>query len=243
MRAEEIANRAVFDNVEVVTLFPTPDELKEMEYRSKLDLTENVRIVNIPGYDSCACCAPHVKYTGEIGFIKILDAVKMRGGMRMNITAGKRAYYTIRSAFENLGVISRALSVPKLECADGVERLLKSAEEYKTEIKDLRIKGVVGEAERIEYNGGSLVHVFRDADFDALRAALNLLSERVDGTVVLLSGGDGGYKYVILKKGADMRSEIKEINAALLGRGGGSSDFAQGPFSASLSDIRAYFEK
>ena len=243
MRVEEIANRAVFDNVEVVSLFPTSDELKEMEYRSKLDLTENVRIVNIIGYDSCACCAPHVKYTGEIGFIKILDAVKMRGGMRMNITAGRRAYYTVKSAFENLGSISRSLSVPKLECADGVERLLKTAEEYKSEIKDLRIKSVVGEAEKIAYTGGNLVHFFRDADFDALRAALNLLAEKADGTVVLLSGGEGGYKYVILKRGADMRSEIKAINAALLGRGGGNSDFAQGTFSASLEDIRAYFEK
>ena len=60
---------------------------------------------------------------------------------------------------------------------------------------------------------------------------------------MLLSGSDGNYKYVILKKGADLRSEIKDINSALLGRGGGNSDFAQGTFSSSADEIKAYFAK
>ena len=42
-----------------------------MEYRSKLDLTENVRIVTIEGWDVCACCSPHVPHTGAVGGIKI----------------------------------------------------------------------------------------------------------------------------------------------------------------------------
>ena len=62
-----------------------PEELKRLEYRSKLDLTENVRIVEIGDVDRCACCAPHVSRTGEIGVIKILDCQRHRGGVRMNI--------------------------------------------------------------------------------------------------------------------------------------------------------------
>ena len=242
MRAEELVNRAIFENIEVVAYYPTPEELKGLEYRSKLDLTENVRIINIEGYDSCACCAPHVKYTGEIGSLKILDAVKMRGGMRITVTAGKRAYNTVRVAFENLAAISRLLSVPKLEGADAVTRLLATAEEYKAEIKKLRIGAVVAEAEKIPYSGGDLVYFFRDADYDALRAAVNLLSPKLDGTLVLLSGEGGGYKYVILKKGADLRSEIKAINAALSGRGGGNGEFAQGTFLATADEIRDFFK-
>ena len=242
MRAEEIVNRAIFENIEITAVYPAPDELPSLEYRSKLDLTENVRIINIGDYDSCACCAPHVKYTGEIGSIKILDAVKMRGGMRITIIAGARAFRYVRAAFENLFAISRALSAPRLEAADAVTRLLASAEEYKSEIKALKIKAVVSEAEKIVYTGGNLVHFFADADYDAMRAAVNLLSDKVDGTLLLLSGTDGSYKYVILKKGADMRSDIKPINAALSGRGGGNGDFAQGTFSATADDIRAFFK-
>ena len=243
MRAEELVNRAIFENIEVVAVYPTPEELPSLEYRSKLELTENVRIINIPGYDSCACCAPHVKYTGEIGFLKILDAVKLRGGMRITVTAGARCYRVMRLAFENLGAISRLLSVPKLECADAVLRLHASVEEYKSMLKACRIQSIVREAEGISYSGGNLVHFFENADYDSLRAAVNVLSDRVEGTLVLLSGSDGNYKYVILKKGADLRSEIKDINSALLGRGGGNSDFAQGTFSSSADEIKAYFAK
>ena len=242
MRAEELVNRAIFENIEVVAVYPTRDELSRLEYRSKLDLTENVRIINIGGYDSCACCAPHVKYTGEIGSLKILDAVKMRGGMRITVTAGIRAYRAVNSAFENLSSISRALSVPRFETAEAVSRLISTAEEYKAEIKRLRIDAAVAEAEKIPYTGGNLVYFFKDADYDAMRAAVNLLSDKIDGTLVFLSGVGKEYKYVILKKGADLRSEIKSINAALSGRGGGNADFAQGTFSASADEIRDYFE-
>ena len=241
IRVEQLANQAVFDNIKVISTFPDASELPSLEYRSKLDITEGVRLVNIEGYDSCACCAPHVGYTGEIGLIKILDAVKMRGGMRLTITAGKRAYRVIKNAFDNLGVISRALSVPKLETGEAVLRSLAVAEEYKNELKSLRISTVVREAERIEGCEGNLVRVFDGADYDGLIAAANKLSPRVSGFTVLLSGADGSYKYVISSNNCDMRAEIKKINAALCGRGGGSSVMAQGNFTTVLTEIEKYF--
>ena len=69
------ANRVIWDNRRVTASFPEPDELKNIEYRSKLELTENVRIVEIEGVDLCACCAPHVSFTGEIGLIRILESI------------------------------------------------------------------------------------------------------------------------------------------------------------------------
>ena len=149
----------------------------------------------------------------------------------------------MKLAFENLGAISHLLSVPKLECADAVSRLHTASEEYKSELKAYKIQSTVREAESIPYSGGNLVHFFDGVDYDGLRAAVNVLSNRVDGIVVLLSATDGGYKYVILKKGADLRQEIKGINSALSGRGGGNLDFAQGTFSATADEIKAYFTK
>ena len=64
------ANRAVWKNLEVQVLYPSPEEAGKMEYRSKIEIEGQIRIVVIPGYDVCACCAPHVKRTGEIGMIK-----------------------------------------------------------------------------------------------------------------------------------------------------------------------------
>ena len=64
---ETEANEAVYRNLEVEVLYPSKEELKDMDYRSKIEIEGQVRIVKIPGYDVCACCAPHVKTTGEIG--------------------------------------------------------------------------------------------------------------------------------------------------------------------------------
>lgn len=60
---ERKANRAVWENLEVQVLYPSEDELEQMEYRSKIEIEGQVRIVVIPGYDVCACCAPHVERT------------------------------------------------------------------------------------------------------------------------------------------------------------------------------------
>ena len=69
---EYAANEAVFANIPVEICYPSKEELVSMEYRSKIEIEGQVRIVTIPGYDVCACCAPHVKRTGEIGLIKFV---------------------------------------------------------------------------------------------------------------------------------------------------------------------------
>ena len=88
---EEEANRAVWSNIPSVVRFTGPEERKDLSYRSKLDLEGTVRIVTYPGVDSCACCAPHVRRTGEIGLIKISGMINWKGGVRMSIVCGDRA--------------------------------------------------------------------------------------------------------------------------------------------------------
>ena len=129
---ERLANEVIYKNVEVVASFPTQAELSAMEYRSKLDLYENVRIVKIGDYDSCACCAPHVKYTGEIGVIKILDSAKLRGGIRLFITAGRRAVRVFGEYYKTLQSASALLSLPKFEIVGGINKLLLDFSDFPT---------------------------------------------------------------------------------------------------------------
>ena len=241
MKIEELANGAVFENIAVEAVYPAPDELPTLEYRSKLDLTENVRIINIKGYDSCACCAPHVSYTGEIGSIKILDAQKLRGGMRIHFTAGKRAFLVYRKMYENLAEISHALSVPRLECSGGVGKLLSDLEVLKNDYKNARTACFEREAELIAPTDKNVVLFYPDTTQDELRMLANAARERVSGMLVLLSGKEGEYKYIITSKSTDLKENIKKINAALCGRGGGNSLMAQGGFSTTLAKIKEYF--
>ena len=241
MEIERLANEAVYANVEVVSLYPTKEEAARLEYRSKLDITENLRIIKIGDFDMCACCAPHLKSTGEIGLITILDAVKLRGGMRISIAAGRRAYRIYRRMYENLSNISHALSVPRTETAEAVERTLSAYEEKKTEYKAARSMYFEREAELMEKSKSNVILTYDDATLEELRIIANKATDKTDGILILLSGKDGDYKYILSSKTVDLKPEIKKINAALCGKGGGSSVMAQGSFSATLTEIKKYF--
>ena len=72
---EREANRAVFADLPVTVFYPSKEELEDLEYRSKIEIQGQVRLVSIPGYDLCACCAPHMAHTGEIGLIKLVNMI------------------------------------------------------------------------------------------------------------------------------------------------------------------------
>ena len=243
VKIERLANRVIYENVPVLAYFPDKDELSSLEYRSKLELTENVRIVKIGDYDTCACCAPHVKRTGEVGIIRILDVMKHRGGTRLTIIAGVRALSDYRERYEEIRAVSGLLSVPKNEIASGTARLLSEYEALKFKYKSAREELFRIRAESIENTDGNLVVYYEDASPEELRTVANSALGRVFGMLVLLCGKEGDFKYLIVSESVDLRSAAKDINSNLGGRGGGKPEAIQGSFSASLSDICAYFAK
>ena len=87
---EREVNERVWEDKEVVITYPDAEELKTIDYRSKKELTGQVRIVTFPGVDVCACCGTHVTHTGEIGMVKLLSVVKFHDGIRMEMICGKR---------------------------------------------------------------------------------------------------------------------------------------------------------
>ena len=125
------ANLAVRANIPVRTFYPSPEELKVLEYRSKKELAGAVRIVEIAGIDRCACCAPHVRATGEIGAIKLLTAERHRGGVRLSLICGMDALDDYRRKQDSAAAISALLSAKRDEIAPAVERLLESEAKLK----------------------------------------------------------------------------------------------------------------
>ena len=123
MELETQVNAVIRENLPLHIWFPSGEELKALTYRSKLELTENVRIVEIPGVDRCACCAPHVERTGEVGLLKILDSQRHRGGQRVSVICGMDALEDYRLRQESVTDISRALSAKRDEVTRAVQRL------------------------------------------------------------------------------------------------------------------------
>lgn len=97
LRLERLANEDVWKNLPINILWPTEEELAAMPFRQKKALAMPVRIVEVPGVDLCACCAPHVSFTGEIGLIRLKDRMRHRGGVRFTMLAGRAAYEDARA--------------------------------------------------------------------------------------------------------------------------------------------------
>ena len=239
---EAEGNRVVWENVPVTAEYPDIALLPTLTYRSKLDLTENVRLVTIEGYDVCACCAPHVKHTGQVGMIKIVDAMRHRGGMRLTILCGVDAYKDYVNRFEQVKAISNLLSTPKDEIVPAVEHQLAEKDALHREIADRDRKLIALRLESLPKTDGSLCVVDRFDDFEAMRELVNVGMERAGGVCAAFSGSDEeGYRYIIGSKTVDLRAEAKAINAAISGKGGGRSTMIQGSCTAKKAELEAYF--
>ena len=242
-RVEKLANEAVFDNLPITTYFPAPAELDSIFYRAKLDLKDGVRIVRIGDVDSCACCAPHVATTSEVGLIKILDFMKHRGGMRITMVAGRRALSEFSILLSNVKRISALLSEPPHTTADILEKYIRDSEATALRLKHTRTRLAVSYAEAFTPTSTASVVVLDDLSVDELRDFCNAAMKRTDSLIVAISGKDGDYRYVIASSEEISRDMTRDVNTALSGKGGGRGNMIQGSFATSLEKIKEYFEK
>lgn len=241
-RIEDLANQVITENRPITAEYPAPEVLAELDYRSKLDLTENVRIVTVEGCDVCACCAPHVKHTGEIGLVKLVDAMRHRGGIRIWMVAGRLALEDYRVKQENVAAISAALSVKQPQAAQGVERLKNELQEVTLALKEARQALMAEKAKAIPETEGNLCLFEADLDSNSLRALANAGMEKCSGICAVFAGSDeSGYRYVMGSRTVDLRAKAKELNQALGGKGGGQPTMIQGSATANRAAIEAYF--
>lgn len=239
---EYIANRVVGENVPVTVSYPTPAECAAMEYRSKLELTEGVRIVTIEGWDVCACCAPHVQQTGAVGGIKILSCENWKGGVRIRMLCGLDARDDYQKRLDNTVRISNMLSCKQLESADAVARLMKQSQAEREESAKLRRALLDMKTAALQKTDGNLVIFDNLLDNNSLRNLVNAGVPLCGGVCAAFQGNDtDGYRYIIGSANEKLRAWAKTFNAALNGRGGGSEEMIQGTVNAKKAEIRAYF--
>lgn len=245
---EDEANAIVAACLPIKAYYPDPTELSAMSYRAKLDLTEGVRMVQI-GPDSdvkdrCACCAPHVDNTGEIGVIKLLDFIHYKGGVRIHMLCGSWALRDYRRRYTAVASMAAAMSVKQEDVTTGFDRLRDEIEDKKQVIATLRGKLEDMTVATITPTEGSLCLFDEGLEAIEMRRLLNRATEKCGRLCGVFSGNDrDGYRFVIGRGNPDidLKKQIKEINAALSARGGGSSEMLQGSSAATRAVIEAYF--
>lgn len=238
---ERRANGAVFENVDVKVSYPSKEELKALDYRSKIEIEGQVRIVTVPGYDVCACCAPHVKKTGEIGLIKLVNMVNYKGGERLTMLCGYRALSDYGRKDENCKAISAALCAKEPEIAKAVDHLKEEQAALKGKMASLQQKMIRYMAQEIDVSGHVVAVFDKELSGNAPRELMNRLLSRGASVCAVFAGTEkDGYRYVIGSHTEDVRPLCKRLNEKFSGRGGGKAEMAQGSLKGSEEELQRF---
>ena len=240
---EEQVNLKIWEDAPVEIFYPSREELDTLDYRSKKELTGQVRIVRFPGADTCACCGTHVTHTGEIGMVKLLSVVRFREGVRMEMISGKRVLDYLNMVNEQNHQISVKLSAKMDKTAQAVDRLWEENFALKGRIHSMEEEMFSSEAKKWEGYGSVLL--FKEGlEADSVRKLTDAVMQTCEGCCAVFSKNpDGSYKYAMGEINGDLRQFTKEMNAALNGRGGGKPFFVQGSVQADEEKIRKFFER
>ncbi len=234
---ELAANEAVQADLPILVRYPDADTLAALPYRSKKELTGEIRLVEIPGIDLCACCGAHVERTGEVGLIKVLTHQRYKGGVRLTMVSGMRA---VRDAMKKHDTVA-AIALRNSCKHDDVPKLVEKCE---LEVNALKI--ALGKAQIAYYSAVAATLptdkpalFFADADADVQKFALTL-AETVP-TAAVFAGTDGSYRYALASSRLDLRTLRNDWNGAISGKGGGSDALLTGKSVASRTDIETAF--
>ena len=242
------ANQVVAENREIKAYFPSTEELEKIPYRSKKELQGKIRIVEIQDCDICACCAPHVQTTGNVGLIKITNAIRYKGGMRLWIACGMRALEDYNQKESSVVQISNMLSAKQQEVTDAVKRLTEEIQQLKEKAAKMQERLVMGylESEKAvlkENPNANLLLFEKELDAMAMRNFVNAGMELTKGVCGAFVGDEKqGFRYVLGSSG-DIREIGKKLNAAFQGKGGGKTPMIQGSLVGEEEKIREFLEK
>ena len=240
------ANEVVVANLDILETYPTKEEVDKLEFRSKIELDEGLRIIVIPGVDQCACCAPQLKKTGEIGIIKLTHVQRYKGGVRVTMLCGFRALADYREKEKSVKTISVMLSVKEGEVAEATQLLKEEVEVWKHKHHQLAGKLIEYKGREIPSDGKSVCLFEYDLEGDGPRYLMNFVLEQGKESCAVFYPDDKGdnkegFRYVIGSKVIDVRPVGKELNERFQGRGGGKVNMVQGSIKGEQGEIERWF--
>ena len=236
------------------------------EFRQKKALSGAIRVVSIPGVDSCACCGTHVKRTGEIGLFKVLSFEKHRGGTRIFLLSGELAFLDMQKKEKLLFKVSRKLSSDYQSLSERVDKLKEQTEEergrrialslqavellgnrYKKElfIQKRAVftgKPLLGEA--LEYYGNKNLAVFHFPDFEMilLNKACESLKSYVDTDFFCFSRrGEQEWQFAGAGQ-AGFLERFKKWKEEWRFSGGGKEEMLQGRFLGTKEELKEWID-
>lgn len=239
---EEKVNQAIIENIPVEVSYPSKEELKELDYRSKIEIEGQVRIVTIPGYDVCACCAPHVRRTGEIGSLKVMNVQSYKGGVRVSILCGFRALDAFRQKADIITELMAEFSTSQEAIIDNVKKLKGANQTMKNQLAAAKQELMEYKVSAIPEDSENAILFEADLETPVVRGVVNGLVEKFAGISAVFVGNDeNGYQFIVGSKNKDCRQIASTLREKLSARGGGSDKMIQGSVAATQLQIEELF--
>jgi alanyl-tRNA synthetase len=243
-KAELMANEVIAEDRPVSIRFVPLEEARQLGLR-KLPpkQTGDLRLIDIADFDLTACGGTHVRATGQIGSILLRKIEKVKQGMRVEFVCGLRVVNTSRRDYATL---TEAAALYSSHIYDVPQQVRKSLEEAKSagkaqhtlleEIAELYAERLLAQAA-----GSSRVitEFFPDRDAVFIKLLAQKLTAGKSNVVALLASGAGQPTLVFAQtpgQKSNMGQLMKDAMAQLGGRGGGSTDMAQGGLPAGSTD-------
>ena len=232
-------NKVIAQNISISCYYPNENELNNINYRCKSELSGDIRIVEIKGIDICACCCPHVKHTGEIGLMKVISSIRYKGGTRLSILCGFRALEYFNSLYAQMGELKSLLSAEQSEVVNTVTLLRNEKDELKNKLIEVNKNLLISEIDNLLT--GSPALIFADEiNPKSQREALNyLISKRNNYCGILVGNDKKGYSYLIGSNNLDSVLVQAKLKEGLNAKGGGKKEMIQGFIEASKNEIEA----
>ena len=231
-------NRAIAENIEIDACYPEKEELAGLQYRSKIEIDGPVRIVTIPGYDVCACCAPHVRRTGEIGILKVMTVQNYKGGVRISILCGFRALQAFREKNKIVSALTNCLSTAQENLLERVFGLKDDNQGLKMQIGILKQNVMLGKIEEIPTQQKHVILFEEELDTAIVRNVVNALVEKHEGNCAVFTGNDTeGYRFILGSKTLDCRETATALRERFGAKCGGSQVMIQGSVEADREAI------
>ena len=242
---ERKANEAVRENISITDSYPSKEELECLSYRSKIEIAGQVRLITIGDdanpLDVCACCAPHVSFTGSVGIIKILSSASFKGGTQLSFLCGRRAFEYIDHSQELLKSLSDSFSTNMENVPELVDKLRDDNRSLKMKLSVFAQKSIL-ESVRSGNCSGPVITDFELSPAD-MKSIFNEIVQAVEGYTGIFSGSDeNGYVYYAGGAGLDARELGNLMKDKLSARGGGSSEMIQGRCVSTRNEILNFWK-
>lgn len=232
-KLEKRANEVILENHPIHCFYPEDTSL--YNYRSKKEINEALRLVEIEGIDCCACCAPHVRSTSEIGLIKILKAIKHKQGVRIWFICGYRAYQDYHQKHLQAMHISQKLSLPSDDLTHGIDRLINENNDLKQEISKLKKQSIDLQIQSLSVQDFHLVFV-EELDRSLQLYYCNQLLDLAHRFSAVFVGKENNYRFYITSH-EDARLLLENLKEHFEVKGGGKKDMVQGQIQGSKEDV------